>query len=215
MVPRRSDVASRYDVDLSTSDGTGTSIPLVVSNMTAVSGRRMAETVARRGAISVIPQDIPIPVVRDVVSWVKSRHLVFDTAITLGPHQTVGEALALLPQRAHRMAVVVEDGAPEGCGGGGRRRGRGGHRGRLPRRGPVHPAPPGDDARSADAALDRAPPRRLRPAGVRAPSGGPGGGRRRSARGRTVAHRRAALGAVPAGRRRRREAARRRRDGGQ
>jgi IMP dehydrogenase len=114
MVPRRSDVASRYDVDLSTSDGTGTSIPLVVSNMTAVSGRRMAETVARRGAISVIPQDIPIPVVRDVVSWVKSRHLVFDTAITLGPHQTVGEALALLPKRAHRMAVVVEDGAPVG-----------------------------------------------------------------------------------------------------
>ena len=27
MVPRRSDVGSRYDVDLSTSDGTGTTIP--------------------------------------------------------------------------------------------------------------------------------------------------------------------------------------------
>ena len=36
MVPRRSDVASRYDVDLSTADGTGTTIPLVVANMTAV-----------------------------------------------------------------------------------------------------------------------------------------------------------------------------------
>ena len=49
MVPRRSDVGSRHDVDLSTSDGVGTTIPLVVANMTAVSGRRMAETVARRG----------------------------------------------------------------------------------------------------------------------------------------------------------------------
>jgi IMP dehydrogenase len=49
MVPRRSDVASRHDVDLSTSDGTGTTIPLVVANMTAVAGRRMAETIARRG----------------------------------------------------------------------------------------------------------------------------------------------------------------------
>jgi IMP dehydrogenase len=114
MVPRRSDVASRYDVDLSTSDGTGTTIPIVVANMTAVAGRRMAETVARRGGITVIPQDIPFPVVRDVVGWVKQRHLVFDTAITLEPHQTVGDAIALLPKRSHRAAFVVEDGRPVG-----------------------------------------------------------------------------------------------------
>ena len=42
MVPRRSDVVSRYDVDLATSDGSGATIPLIVANMTAVSGRRMA-----------------------------------------------------------------------------------------------------------------------------------------------------------------------------
>jgi IMP dehydrogenase len=114
MVPRRSDVASRYDVDLSTSDGTGTTIPLVVSNMTAISGRRMAETVARRGGITVIPQDIPQSVVEDVVAWVKARHLLFDTAITLDPHQTVGDALALLPKRSHGAAVVLEDGRPIG-----------------------------------------------------------------------------------------------------
>ena len=114
MVPRHSDVASRYDVDLSTSDGTGATIPLVVANMTAVAGRRMAETVARRGGIAVIPQDIPIPVVREVVAWVKQRHLVFDTPITLDPHQTVGDAIALLPKRAHRAAFVVEDGRPVG-----------------------------------------------------------------------------------------------------
>ena len=114
MVPRRSDVASRYDVDLSTSDGTGTTIPLVVSNMTAVAGRRMAETVARRGGITVIPQDIPFAVVQDVVSWVKQRHLLFDTPITLDPHQTVGDAIALLPKRSHRAAFVVEDGRPVG-----------------------------------------------------------------------------------------------------
>ena len=114
MVPRRSDVASRDDVDLSTSDGTGATIPVVVSNMTAVAGRRMAETVARRGGITVIPQDIPLPVVAEVVSWVKTRHPVFDTPITLDPHHTVGDALALLPKRAHRAAFVVEDGRPVG-----------------------------------------------------------------------------------------------------
>src|SRR3954453_19243837 len=114
MVPRHSDVASRYDVDLSTSDGTGTTIPLVVANMTAVAGRRMAETVARRGGITVIPQDIPLTVVREVLSWVKGRHLVFDTPITLDPHQTVGDAIALLPKRSHRAAFVVRDGRPVG-----------------------------------------------------------------------------------------------------
>jgi IMP dehydrogenase len=42
MVPGLSDVASRTVVDLTTPDGIGTTIPLVVSNMTAVAGRRMA-----------------------------------------------------------------------------------------------------------------------------------------------------------------------------
>ena len=114
MVPGRSDVASRHDVDLSTSDGTGTTIPIVVANMTAVAGRRMAETVARRGGITVLPQDIPLAVVSEVVAWVKQRHLVFDTPITLDPHQTVGDAIALLPKRSHRAAFVVEDGRPVG-----------------------------------------------------------------------------------------------------
>src|SRR3954463_7672128 len=114
MVPRRSTVASRDDVDLSTVDGTGTTIPLVVANMTAISGRRMAETVARRGGLAVIPQDIPVDVVSEVLSWVKTRHPVYDTPITLSPTSTVGEALALLTKRAHGIVVVVDGGAPIG-----------------------------------------------------------------------------------------------------
>lgn len=114
MVPGHSAVASRYDVDLATTDGTGATVPLVVANMTAIAGKRMAETVARRGGLTVIPQDIPEPVVRDVVRFVKSRHLVLDTAIELAPHQTVAEAMALIPKRAHRAAVVVDDGRPVG-----------------------------------------------------------------------------------------------------
>ena len=114
MVPRHSAIASRYDVDLATGDGTGATIPLVVANMTAIAGKRMAETVARRGGITVIPQDIPIPVVADVVRFVKSRDLVYDTPIELTPHQTVAEALSLIPKRSHGAAVVVSDGRPVG-----------------------------------------------------------------------------------------------------
>ncbi|KAA1415842.1 GuaB1 family IMP dehydrogenase-related protein [Nocardioides humilatus] len=108
MVPRHSSVGSRYDVDLSTADGTGATIPLVVANMTAIAGKRMAETVARRGGLVVIPQDIPASVVTDVVAFVKSRHLVLDTPIQLRPDQTVAEALSLIPKRSHRAAVVVD-----------------------------------------------------------------------------------------------------------
>ncbi|MEV5328388.1 GuaB1 family IMP dehydrogenase-related protein [Nonomuraea sp. NPDC052634] len=108
MVPSRSAVGSRLAVDLSTNDGTGTTIPIVVANMTAVAGRRMAETVARRGGIAVIPQDIPLDVVANVVDWVKKRDLVHDTPLTLTPHATVGEALQLLPKRAHGAVIVVD-----------------------------------------------------------------------------------------------------------
>src|SRR5262244_1173782 len=106
MVPARSGVESRLDVDLSTSDGTGTTIPITVANMTAVAGRRMAETVARRGGIAVLPQDIPVDVVADVIAWVKKRDLVYDTPLTLGPDATTGHALSLLPKRAHGGIVV-------------------------------------------------------------------------------------------------------------
>jgi IMP dehydrogenase len=114
MVPRSSDVASRFDVDLSTTDGSGATIPLVVANMTAVAGRRMAETVARRGGITVLPQDIPVDVVAEVVAWVKQRDLVHETALTLAPTDTVSDALALLPKRACGALVVVHQGRPVG-----------------------------------------------------------------------------------------------------
>ncbi|MYR05406.1 GuaB1 family IMP dehydrogenase-related protein [Gordonia sp. SID5947] len=114
IVPNRSDVASRFDVDISTVDGSGTTIPIVVANMTAVAGKRMAETVARRGGLVVLPQDLPIPAVAESIAYVKSRHLVADTPVTLTADDSVSDALALIPKRAHGAAVVVEDGRPIG-----------------------------------------------------------------------------------------------------
>ncbi|WP_244671471.1 IMP dehydrogenase, partial [Actinomyces succiniciruminis] len=108
MVPSRSAVGSRTGVDLTTDDASGTTIPLVVSNMTAVAGKRMAETVARRGGIAIIPQDIPTDVVIDTVAQVKASHLVYDTPVTVKPHHTCGYALGLIPKRAHGAAVVVD-----------------------------------------------------------------------------------------------------------
>ena len=81
----------------------------------------MAETIARRGGIAIIPQDIPVDIVADVTRWVKARHLVFDTAITLGRTDTVG---------AGHLPVLV--GVPL-LGVGARRTGGAPHKGPPPR----------------------------------------------------------------------------------
>jgi len=114
ILPNRSEVASRFDVDLSTADGSGTTIPVVVANMTAVAGRRMAETVARRGGIVILPQDLPITAVQQTVEFVKSRDLVLDTPVVLEPDDSVSDAMALIHKRAHGAAVVVFEGRPIG-----------------------------------------------------------------------------------------------------
>jgi len=114
LVPRHTDVTSRFDVDLATADGSGTTIPVVVANMTAVAGKRMAETVARRGGLVVLPQDLPVEAVADTVRFVKSRHLVADTPLVLAPGDAVSDAIALLPKRSHGAVVVVEAGRPVG-----------------------------------------------------------------------------------------------------
>lgn len=110
MVPSRSDVVSRLDVDLTSSDGLATPLPLVAANMTAVSGRRMAETMARRGGLAIFPQDIPIDKVSRSIEKVKAAHTIFDAPVTVERDTTVGETLQLIHKRSHGIAVVVDDG---------------------------------------------------------------------------------------------------------
>ena len=108
MVPSRSSVTSRLDVDLTSTDGLATPTPLVAANMTAVSGRRMAETMARRGGLAIFPQDIPADVVAKSIVKVKAAHPVFDTAVTVSPDTTVGMTLSLIAKRSHGVAVVLD-----------------------------------------------------------------------------------------------------------
>ena len=108
LVPTRSSVESRFDVDLSTADGTGTTIPVVVANMTSVAGRRMAETVARRGGLVVLPQDVDPEAVAEIVAWVKSRHTVWDTPLVLTGGDAVTDALNLMSKRSHGAVAVVD-----------------------------------------------------------------------------------------------------------
>lgn len=114
LVPSLSAVRSRLDVDLTTPDGIGTSLPVVVANMTAVAGKRMAETVARRGALAILPQDSPLEILQGTLQYVKSRHPVYETPITLSPTHTIADALSLIHKRAHGAVIVVEGDEPVG-----------------------------------------------------------------------------------------------------
>ena len=115
LAPGFADIASRMDVDLTTPDRLGTRIPVAVANMTAVAGRRMAETVARRGGVAVFPQDVELEAIADMTATVKAAHLVADTAIVLSPHDTINTAFDLIHKRAHGAVVVVDaDSRPVG-----------------------------------------------------------------------------------------------------
>lgn len=109
LVPTFSDVGSRMSVDLTPPEGVGTTIPVVVANMTAVAGRRMAETIARRGGLAVFPQDISPAAVADMTAAVKRADRIVDTPITLLGSDTVNAALDLIHKRAHRAVIVVDD----------------------------------------------------------------------------------------------------------
>lgn len=112
LIPSKSEVTSRMDVDIAADDGTGATIPVVAANMTAVTGRRMVETMARRGGLGILPQDVPIKVIRRVAGWVKDRHPVFETPLRVHPTDTVLDVLHLLGKRNHpAVCVVDEDGA--------------------------------------------------------------------------------------------------------
>lgn len=109
MVPNLSDIRSRMNVDLTTPDSIGTTIPVIVANMSAVAGKRMAETVARRGGIAILPQDMPEVELKKTISYVKSRHLVFETPITLTPTDRIQNALNLIHKRSHGAVVIVDE----------------------------------------------------------------------------------------------------------
>jgi IMP dehydrogenase len=113
-LPNFSDITSRFEVDISSPDKLNLPTPLVVANMNAVSGKRMAETVARRGGLAVLPQDIPLEVLGTMIKYIKTRHLFYETALTLGPDNTVAEAMNIIHKRPHNTVVILDRGQPVG-----------------------------------------------------------------------------------------------------
>jgi IMP dehydrogenase len=97
LVPSRSGVTSRLDVSLAPDDGSGASVPIVSANMNSITGPRLAATLARRGGIGVLPQDLHLQELDEAIRWVKAQSPRFDTPHDFSPDDTVADALAVLP----------------------------------------------------------------------------------------------------------------------
>lgn len=97
LVPSRSSVTSRFDVDLSAPDASGMTIPLVSANMNSVTGPRLAAALARRGGLGVLPQDLSLEDTLAAVAWVKAQSPQWDAPFELDEDLTVAAALEVVP----------------------------------------------------------------------------------------------------------------------
>ncbi|MFF9563337.1 GuaB1 family IMP dehydrogenase-related protein [Leifsonia sp. NPDC014704] len=116
LVPSRSNVTSRLDVSLAPNDGTGATIPIVSANMNSVTGKRLAATLARRGGLGVLPQDMHLQDLDEAIRWVKAQPVMFDTPYEAHPDESVADVLRRIPAvEGHGIVVTGEDGAYLGC----------------------------------------------------------------------------------------------------
>lgn len=97
------------DVDIHPKNKMGTTIPIVSANMNAVTGKRMAETLARYGWIGVLPQDMELDKMIEIVNFVKNAHIEFDTPLTVWKDEYVRDALSIINKRAHKCVILVDE----------------------------------------------------------------------------------------------------------
>jgi IMP dehydrogenase len=111
LVPGRSSVSSRLDVSLTPPDGTGATIPIVAANMNSVTGPRLAATLARRGGLGVLPQDLHHDDLVAAIRWVKDQPVVWDSPLVASPDDSVASALQRIPPvDGHGIVLHGDDG---------------------------------------------------------------------------------------------------------
>ena len=100
---------SRLDADLSPPDFPGGSHPIVSANMNAVTGKRMAETMARFGGLGVLPQDMQLDTVERIVKHIHAADARYDTPLAVSPRATLRDVQGIIRKRSHDLVVVVDE----------------------------------------------------------------------------------------------------------
>jgi IMP dehydrogenase len=87
----------------------GSSLPIISANMNAVTGRRMAETLARLGGIGILPQDMDMETLEILLPKIMNASVKFDTPITVKKSHTIRDAMGIIYKRAHNAIILVDD----------------------------------------------------------------------------------------------------------
>lgn len=112
LVPQRSRILSRRDVDTATRLSRHISLqtPIVSANMDTVTEGTMAVEMARQGGIGIIHRFLPVEAQADEVRRVKrSESFVIPQPFTISPEETVERARAYMERRDVSGLVVVDE----------------------------------------------------------------------------------------------------------
>ena len=112
LVPRHSRIASRADVDLSTTlvPGLRLATPIISANMDTVTESEMAIAMARAGGLGVIHRFMPIARQAEEVRKVKrSESHVVEAPMTIAQEATVAQARRAMQQAGIGGLVVVDE----------------------------------------------------------------------------------------------------------
>jgi IMP dehydrogenase len=108
LTPSYFDGGSRLDTNLAPPDFAGGSHPVVSANMNAVTGKRMAETMARFGGLGVLPQDMDLTTVERLVKHIQQADPRYDTPLSVSPRATLRDVQGIIRKRSHDLVVVVD-----------------------------------------------------------------------------------------------------------
>jgi IMP dehydrogenase len=109
LTPSYFDGSSRLDTDLTPPDFVGGSHPIVSANMNAVTGKRMAETMARFGGLGVLPQDMALETAERIIAHIKAADPRYDTPLSVSPRAPLRDVQGIIRKRSHDLVVVVDE----------------------------------------------------------------------------------------------------------
>lgn len=110
LVPKRSPVRSRKDVDLSTnlSRNIKLNVPIVSANMDTVTESAMAISMARNGGIGIIHRFMPVErQVEEVLKVKRAESIIIEHPYTIGPDAAVSDARRLMQEKGVKGLPVV------------------------------------------------------------------------------------------------------------
>ncbi len=103
-----SDIESRTQIDIKPNSPLSTTIPIISSNMNAVTGKRMVEKLARLWWLWVLPQDMDLQRMLDVIEYVHNADLRLDTPLTVYEDDNIRDALWIINKRSYQTVIMVD-----------------------------------------------------------------------------------------------------------